>query len=173
MADRRRATSIKQVHDYICGGSLFFGDLGSEVVLELASPVVELVLHHQRRLVGHVQSDLVGESRRLREQVEVSGRKAQPHWLVHLQSHSVLVAGVPLVEHSVAGPDLSGDGELDALLVCLNFDGLRKPAKLTADPVELVGRHGADRAELSLRNSQVFRVEVHERQVELRDLLST
>ena len=155
------------------GGSLFFGDLGSEVVLELASPVVELVLHHQRSLVGHVERDLVGESRRLREQVEVSGRKTQPHGLVHLQSDCVLVACVPLVEDCVAGPDLSGDGELDALLVCLNFDRLRKSPELTANPVEFVGGHGADRTELSLRNSQVFRVEVHERQVELRDLLPT
>jgi hypothetical protein len=46
----------------IIGLSLFFGDLRGQVVLELTSSVVKLELHHQRSLVGHVQSDLVGET---------------------------------------------------------------------------------------------------------------
>lgn len=156
----------------ISSRSFFFGDLGGEVVLEFSSAVVELVLHHQGGLVGHVQSHLVGEAGRLREEVEVSCSKAEGHWFVDVQCNFILISGLPLVEDCISGANLSSDGELDALLVGFNFDRFREASKLAANSVEFIGWHSADRTELSLRNSEVLWIQVHEGQIELWDLFS-
>ena len=128
----------------ISSRSLFLGDLGSKVVLELASAIVQLVLHHERGLVGHVEGDLVGQTGSLGEEVEISRSEAEPNWLIDLQSDRVLVSSIPLVQHCVASTDLASDGELDALLVGLNLDGLGKTAKFTANSVEFIGGHGTN-----------------------------
>ena len=154
--------------------SFLLGDLWCEVVFQLSCVVVELELHHQRGLIRHVQGHLVRQAGGLREEVQVPRGKAQGDWLVHLEGHSgVVVAGLALVQDCVSSADFTSDGELDALFVGLNLDGLGKASELPADPVELVGWHRADRAELSLRNAKTLRIEVHEGKVELRDLLST
>jgi hypothetical protein len=105
---------------------------------------VQLVLDHEWGLVGHIESDLVGQASSLGEEVEVSGSKAESNRLIDLQSDRVLISSIPLVQHCVTSTDLSSDGELDALLVGLNLDCLGKTAKLAANSVEFIGGHGTN-----------------------------
>lgn len=153
--------------------SLFLGDLGGQVVLDVAHAVHDLVHHHQRSLIRHVEGNLSREAARLGEQVQVPGGKAQRDRLIYIEFDGIrLVAGVLLAEDGAAGADFAGDGELDVLLGGLDFYGLGQVDELFADAGELARGHVADGGEFGFRNAHSLGVDGDQREVELGDLVA-
>lgn len=52
--------------------------------------VLDPVLHNERQLLGHAQSDLVGQGRCLGKGVEIAQRKAQRHRFLQIDHSGVL-----------------------------------------------------------------------------------
>ena len=104
---------------------VFIFNLGGEVVPHV-SHVRDAVLHHQGHVGGHGEGHLAGETAGLGEHGEVPGGEGQIDGLLHLDGHGLLllvhVGG--LCELDVANTDVTGGGELDALLCAGDDDGL-------------------------------------------------
>ena len=104
---------------------VFILNLGGEIVSDVTH-VSDVVLHHQGHVGGHGERHLAGQTARLGEHAQVPGGEGQVDGLLHLDGHGLLllvhVGG--LGELDVANPDVSGSGELDALLGAGDDDGL-------------------------------------------------
>ena len=102
-------------------------DLGREVVPDVAD-VADLVLDDEGDLGAHGEADLGRQAGGLGEHVEVSAREGQGDGLLHVDGDGLLllvdVGG--LGELDIAHSDVTGSGELDALLGAGYDDGLTK-----------------------------------------------
>ena len=106
---------------------VFILNLGSEIVPDVTH-VSDVVLHHQRHVGRHGERHLAGQTAGLGEHLEVPGGEGQVDGLLHLDGDGLLllvnVGG--LGELDIAHSDITGSGELDALLGAGDDDGLPK-----------------------------------------------
>ena len=111
---------------------VFILNLGSEVIPDVAH-VGDVVLHHQGHVGRHGERDLAGQTARLGEHLEIPGGEGQVDGLLHLDGDGLLllvhVGG--LGELDVADSDISGCGELDALLGAGDDHGLPELSQIT------------------------------------------
>jgi hypothetical protein len=96
---------------------LFLVDLGCKVVSDVAHGA-DGVLHHDRNIRREGQGDGGAQGGGLGEQSQVPQGKVQVHGLLHVDDHSVfvLVDGSIVLEHDVAGAQVTSGGEADSLL---------------------------------------------------------
>ena len=145
-------------------------DLRGEEVRNVAD-VFDDVLHHDRQIAAQTKHDLVAQRRRLGERVQVSKRKGQVDRLGELNGdHVVLLLRGVLAAHDVRITDVTRGGKLDAVLG--HVDGHRVPdgRQVSANALELDRRHSDGHRVVRLRDTQMFTVNVHELQFEVRNL---
>ena len=114
-------------------------DLGGEVVPDVAD-VADLVLDDERHLGAHGEADLGREAGGLGEHVEVAAGEGQGHGLLHVDGHRLLllVDVGRLGELDVAGADVAGRAELDALLRAGDHHALAELRQVLDDPLKLI-----------------------------------
>ena len=117
-------------------------DFGGQIIADFAE-IADLVLDDEGDLRAHRQGDRRGQAAGLGEHVQVPAGEGEGDGLLHLDGDGLLllvdVGGLGQLD--VAGADVAGRGELDALLGAGDHHALAKLAQVLDDPLELGGWH--------------------------------
>ena len=136
----------------------------SDVALVLIVLVIDLVLDHEWHVLGHRQTDLAWQRRRLRKEVQVAQRKGERDRLAHIHNDGLLllVDRRRLRQLYVAVAEVAFGAEAGAVFGAADDHRVAQDAEVAADARELGRGHLDDAGVLGVGNAQVLGVQVHQ-----------
>ena len=147
---------------------LLLVNLGGQVVPDVTHSA-HRVLHHDRDIGGQRQSDGGAQRGGLGEEGQVAKGKVEVHGLLHVDHDRVivLVHGGVVLEHNVAGAEVAGGGEADALLGHGDGAGVAEDGNIADNSLELGRRHAHSALVLSVGDAEVLRLNIHKLELKI------
>jgi len=138
-------------------------NLWCQVVLNIPR-LTNGILHNNRNFWAHGQNHSGSQTCRLCKEVEVPKRKSQFHGLLHVDHHLIFIflRRVVLADQHIASTKIASYMEFDPLLRAADGEGVAKDLHVTDDALEFAGGHLNGTLVLSIGDSELLAVNVHE-----------
>merc|ERR1719498_66090 len=134
--------------------------------------VLQLILHHERRIWAQSQLHSAGQRSRLCKGYKIAQGEGGSDSLVNCQRDSLFwLLCFSWLQHDVSCANISLNAEANTILACLDLHGFAKLLKVAADLQELGRRKLCNHLVLLLWDFHVFTFNLHELQLKVGDAI--